>query len=103
MRVIEGIRQTIHIDDEQEWAKYTAQWHTAGDITNFRRCVTICDELPPIGEVAPEPLQCHTTNTIVLKFTQKNIVVSCVEGLGEIQEHCECRKFICTRFGHMSI
>ena len=75
-----ALGKIIRIDDEQEWAKYTALWHTAGDITNIRICVTICDELPPIGEVAPEPLQGHITNVIVLKCTQKNSVVYCRVG-----------------------
>ena len=44
------------------------------------------NELQPVGEVASNPVQSHTTYTIVFEFVKKNIMIDGIKGLRNITE-----------------
>lgn len=45
------------------------------------------NELQPIGEVASNPVQSHTTYTIVFEFMTQNVMIDGIKGLRKIKEY----------------
>ena len=57
------------------------------DSYRFRALTVKLNELQPVGEVASNPVQSHTTYTIVFEFVKQNIMIDGIKGLRKIKEN----------------
>ena len=59
-------------------------WYSAAYLPGAGGYLIVLDMLISISQVAPEPLQGHTSYSVIVEFFYKYFMVNCVEGLGEV-------------------
>ena len=62
-------------------------WYFAAYLPGAGGYLIVLDILISISQVAPEPLQGHTSYSVIVEFFNKYFMVNCVEGLGEVKEY----------------
>ena len=62
-------------------------WGTPAD-SLWRGTMTVkLNKLQPIGQVVSNPVQSHTSYTIVFEFVQQNIMIDGIKGLRKIKKN----------------